>query len=722
MKKKSSQKEKILILGGGIAGLSTAFSITNNPYWKEKYEVDIIQMGWRLGGKCASSRNKNCNGRIEEHGIHIFGNFYHNAMKMVWDAYKETDWKTAPDHIRSIDDVFIGDDFGLLLEYHNGKWLQWPNPLPRPLSDEKPWDNKPFLDEKGFLNELIQQFLIVLTGKPILNNLDSYFDNTTYKDFKSWAHSSIYKILDSFTKELIEISSNSLKFGEFTIILKKIEEIHNTIKNNLYPLISWNTYLRRLFFQLDFYSTVIKGLIKDQILTKGINSVDSENYRDWLTRHGLSKETLNSPLPQLTINICFQYPEGNSNSVPKMSASSWLMFLLRQLTGKGSWIYRFASGTGETVISPLYQCLKERGVNFHFFHKIKELELDESGHSIAKVKIEIQDRIKQGMGEYNPVDIIDGWYTWPSEPKFEYLEHGDEIKSKNIDLESYWADWRGVEESVLVQGKDFDKVVLALSIGAIPIIGETLIHSKVNSDRDNKWQGMIENVKTTQTQAFQIWIKKTKEDLGWKEDLYTQGNNFILGGSWIYPTTDYIDMTELIKQEKWEKGNEPKLLLYFCGPMEEDSSIPSFDDKDYPNRAKERVLWTAVQSLRATIGASLFDKAGNDLNPWGFEFENLAVAKDLENTRGVHRMKHQYIRANIDPTERYVLSIPGSAKFRLKAWESGFENLILAGDWIWTGINVGSVEGTVISGFLAGYAITGSPNPESIPGYKFLDS
>ncbi|MCC5815125.1 MAG: hypothetical protein JJT78_10240, partial [Leptospira sp.] len=384
--------------------------------------------------------------------------------------------------------------------------------------------------------------------------------------------------------------------------------------------------------------------------------------------------------------------------------------------------YRFASGTGETVISPLYHCLKERGVNFHFFQKVKEIQLDDSGNSIDSVRIEIQDRIKQGIEEYDPIDKIDGWWAWPSEPKYDKLEHGDELKSKNIDLESYWADWKGVDELVLKNGKDFDRVVLAISIGAIPIIGKQLINSNKNLIRDKKWLGMIENIKTTQTQAFQIWLKKSKEELGWNKDLYTQGSNFILGGSWIYPATDYMDMTELIKQEKWLQGNEPKLLLYFCGPMEEDINIPSFDDYDYPKKAKERVLWTAIQSLRATMGSSLFDKAGTDLSPWGFEFENLVVNENFDKTQGVHRMKHQYIRANIDPTERYVLSIPGSGNHRLKAWESGFDNLILAGDWIWTGINVGSVEGTVISGLLAGYSITGKPNPDSIPGYNFLNS
>jgi hypothetical protein len=39
----------------------------------------------------------------------------------------------------------------------------------------------------------------------------------------------------------------------------------------------------------------------------------------------------------------------------------------------------------------------------------------------------------------------------------------------------------------------------------------------------------------------------------------------------------------------------------------------------------------------------------------------------------------QYVRANIDPSERYVLSVPGTVHLRLESGNSGFANLFLAG-------------------------------------------
>ncbi len=66
-----------------MAALSAAYEITRTP----GYEVTIYTLGWRLGGKCASSRGEN--GRIEEHGIHGFLGSYYNANKMLAEVYRE---------------------------------------------------------------------------------------------------------------------------------------------------------------------------------------------------------------------------------------------------------------------------------------------------------------------------------------------------------------------------------------------------------------------------------------------------------------------------------------------------------------------------------------------------------------------------------------------------------------------------------------------------------
>ena len=62
----------------------------------------------------------------------------------------------------------------------------------------------------------------------------------------------------------------------------------------------------------------------------------------------------------------------------------------------------------------------------------------------------------------------------------------------------------------------------------------------------------------------------------------------------------------------------------------------------------------------------------------------------------------QYWRANVDPSDRYVQSLPGTDQYRLRPDESGYDNLFLAGDWTDNGLNAGCIEAAVLSGLQAG--------------------
>ncbi len=80
---------KCPLTGGGVSSCVTAWALTNDPNWKQKYDITLFQQGWRLGGKGASGRNKKYGQRIEEHGLHFWPGFYRNAFKMIQDVYNE---------------------------------------------------------------------------------------------------------------------------------------------------------------------------------------------------------------------------------------------------------------------------------------------------------------------------------------------------------------------------------------------------------------------------------------------------------------------------------------------------------------------------------------------------------------------------------------------------------------------------------------------------------
>ena len=49
-----ASRQKVAILGGGMAGLTTALELTATAELRATFEVTIYQLGWRLGGKCAT--------------------------------------------------------------------------------------------------------------------------------------------------------------------------------------------------------------------------------------------------------------------------------------------------------------------------------------------------------------------------------------------------------------------------------------------------------------------------------------------------------------------------------------------------------------------------------------------------------------------------------------------------------------------------------------------
>ena len=112
--------KKVLIIGGGPGGLSTAWELATAPRTEsEPFEVRVATLGWRLGGKAATGRGPN--GRIQEHGIHGFTGFYDNATNLLEGAYTELYGRRDGDNDtnrpapgqppRSVQHALIPDDY-----------------------------------------------------------------------------------------------------------------------------------------------------------------------------------------------------------------------------------------------------------------------------------------------------------------------------------------------------------------------------------------------------------------------------------------------------------------------------------------------------------------------------------------------------------------------------------------------------------------------------------
>lgn len=140
---------KVAILEGGVAGLAAAFELSD-PRHGGRFRVTLHQLGWRLGGKCASGRGMGVALRTKEHGPHIFFGFYDNAFAILREAYGAL--ASDPSRVfKTIEDALVAHyDLDTMEQQSDGSWLPWSIPLPRlpgqpgdPLRDRKPLPTAP---------------------------------------------------------------------------------------------------------------------------------------------------------------------------------------------------------------------------------------------------------------------------------------------------------------------------------------------------------------------------------------------------------------------------------------------------------------------------------------------------------------------------------------------------------------------------------------------------
>jgi uncharacterized protein with NAD-binding domain and iron-sulfur cluster len=426
------------------------------------------------------------------------------------------------------------------------------------------------------------------------------------------------------------------------------------------------------------------------VIHKGFDSIDDVELIEWLARHGCRH--VDAPVIRSGYDACFAYVNGDP-SQPRFSAGVALHGGLRMwLTYRGAVMWKMCAGMGDTIFSPLYLALKRRGVRFEFFHRVENLGLSADGKAVDRVDVTVQATLRDPAAGYDPLVTVGGVPCWPNRPNYDQLVEGQALVGHN--LESAWDTWPGTRKA-LRRGVDFDLVVFGISLGSIPTVCSELVAAR------SSWRDMVANIRTVQTQGVQLWMNRTSGELGYDAGLET--SELPVMTSYLEPFDTYVDMSHLIPREQWGSGVVQQ-IAYFCNCLQETASVPApFTDPAFPARELARVRSQTEEFLK-TVG--VWWPKGGESAPGTFDY---ALLVDPQQRTGPARMDAQFFRANIDPSERYVLSVPGSTKFRIPPGESGFENLYLAGDWTRTPMNSGCVEAAVQSGCEASQAICGYP-------------
>lgn len=697
---------KIAVLGGGISSLTTVAELTEQPGWQEKYDITVYQLGWRLGGKGASGRNLDQYNRVEEHGYHMWFGFYDNAFHLMRNIYSENA-RPLEMPMATWSEAFKPVNYWVIMEHMDDRWVNWPLEFrANPLTPGEPLPRPTILELSGRAFRSMSELLQSLHQTDTANVDDDDMTRAKYilkpetfmeaisdrlkADEKAFEVGVLARMLyDALGRIEKLISGEGLLAEHQDCIVKLLDEYIDKVRTAIQDKLEKNMEARRLWILTDLLGANVRGMFLDGVVEK--NSFDVINdwdYRDWLRKHGATEFTLKSPLVDgfYALVFCGDYYTYEAGTALRATLELLLNY-------KGSVYWKMEAGMGDIVFAPIYEVLKKRGVKFRFFQRVTSLKPAADGKSIESIEIGQQVTLK--AGDYDPLISVRGLPCWPSTPLYDQITEGEELKAQQINLESSWTPWQDVGSITLRAGVDFDQIVLGISINALPMICGEIIEAQP------AWREMLAHVTAIPTMGIQLWMYPDIAGLGspmWR-------NEICMVSTYAEPCDTWADKTDILVRESWPDAHTPNSIAYLTGPMKPpDAVLKPWSDHGYPAEAKEIVKGYA-QDFLANHARPLWP---NWLDPLTSQ-PRWQLLVDPENRVGEQRLDSQYFRANVDPTEHYVLSVTGSSKFRLAANQSGYCNLFLTGDWTRTPLNAGCIEAAVMSGILTSLAVQGKP-------------
>jgi uncharacterized protein with NAD-binding domain and iron-sulfur cluster len=684
---------KVAVLGGGMAGLTAAWALSG-PESKGRYEVTVYQRGWRLGGKGASSRG--VDGRIEEHGLHVWLGYYDNAFRLMRQVYDELDRPTADPScvIPGFAQAFSPVDRVGLEDHWDGRWSHW-------LATFSANDGQPGIGRPGestlmsvgtfarralgllvdFASSLPAPVAAHRSGVTLSGSPDPPTPSATPADRVLW-HAEV-GVLIAALEAVRAVGRAGTQVGmPGGFIVERLTILQRDIATR----IRGNDGARRSGELADLVSTSLRGIVTDQLLTdpRGFAAIDHLDLRDWLRRHGALPQTCDSALVRGLYDLAFAYEGGNPGQ-PRFAAGTGLFLAGKMFFDyQGAIFWHMNAGMGDVVFAPLYQALQARGVQFEFFHRIERLQVGKNGKRIKGVTLGRQARVRNGV-EYQPLIRVNGLPCFPAEPLAAQL-----IDGPGEDSDKHWSNRTVEQQRRLKAGVDFDDIVLAVSVGMIPHICPEILA------RSARWRRMVSSIGTVSTQSLQLWLTGTEHELGWP-----QPGAAVSG--YVAPFDTYASMSHLIPKEDWPTEATPRSIAYFCSALADEAAAD-------PRLATKAVRSNALELLTGRIGHFWPAAIAAD-GEFRWDVLHAAPEKIRES-----RLDAQFWQANIDPSDRYVQSLPGSSVHRLRPDESGYRNLFLAGDWVNSGINAGCIEAAALSGLQAANAVRGRPLGENVFG------
>lgn len=800
----AAHKKRAVVLGAGPAGLSAAMALIESG----EYEVDVYQMGWRAGGKCATGRDEG-HYRARQNGSHYLFGCYHNSFALIQQAHQILSDSTEPD--KHLYGTFYGDFVARNLlvgaqgykrlasspRPDRGFWYRYmPQNMACPGKGGKfatPFDYF-FMIGQLALGTLIDIYAAIVSNE----DDDERFEGCRL--FVKWLPVSPFETSgwSRFLRAVlhpVRFVFNLLCYGAFWLVKKflvlwsllvPIQVTRYLIKiwklNSILVVRSMRELSRgareaalradknasnggqRLIILFELALASATGFFVDELWRAGsLERIDRWDLRAWLRRHGASHFARHSSLIRTWYDATISYEDGVEKRA-KCSAGVAIQAMLRSmLTYKGAFAFQMSAEVGDSFVAPIVRALEMRGVRFHFYHRVEELEVSSSTRAVETIRLaqQIPDPPKETIKLFMPVQYKVKGEThhrncWPSVPRQEaarghkFLPDSYYSTCKHSELTLKRRDVS--EQDRKARDDEFDVVVCALPLGVVRDVLKERERGWL-ADVAGDWKRMFDHVRFTESQAIRMWFNVNIRELGWQHE-----PPILSGTTW--PHSTWEDNSQAVDVHNFpiegRPQNEPHTIATLFGPLATgnrdirhpdhhaaQTAVAEESARAFLNRALSDQSTRASNTRAATATSDTLLAGATSDNPpvsailelWpdlkekqkardAEEATALAAAPakqampidwmkfiDLDDGVGEKRFGFQVISANVGPNESYVLAWPETLKYRARADESGYQHLFLAGDWTRNGIEAGTVEGAVISGLKAANAITGKARP-----------
>nr|WP_276602673.1 NAD(P)-binding protein [Nannocystis pusilla] len=690
-----TRPRKLAVFGGGLGSLSAVFALTELPGWRERYDITVYQIGWRLGGKARSGRNLRAHARSEALGHHVWFGWYDNAFALARRVYAET--RRAPGApLATFKEAFKPCDHLLLgTGDRSDRTPPWKMSLPR--SDSLPGDGAAQPSVWHFAQTLLLWAIDCIPRlHPQYATWSAIVPRWPDASRSLWpalmrrAGGQGVRAYDGFDPQspdydgLLRRAAAAVHGEDAPKTSRQrrawAQPLTHCGEHSLRALVGLGARQSHPQFTImvDLALATVRGILHDGLDRAGFSAIDDQDLRAWLRRHGASEESLASTVLVALYADHMSYESGDVER-PAAAAGALLRAALRRyLAFSGALYYTPAAGLGEVLFAPLYRLLRDRGVRFRFFHKLKHLCPDPKQPAVSAAVVGRQIELAPGVDDYEPLIKVKGLPCWPSRPLYSQIVLGDDPVIQAIDFEANESP--EVEEVVLRAGVDFDEIVLGVPPPALAGAAREL------AARDPRWQSMLEHTHSIAAIGAQLWLSPTWPQL--------MGAPAQAGAGGIVRTElpRWVNLSTAAVYEGWPREHWPGAIASLSGPRPDraadGSREPVRDIAETWLKSHPRALWPE---------ASL---AGAD------EF-NWELLVDPQGRAAEHRLAAQHCWATQNASDRQIVTLPGDPRHRLAAGDSGFRNLWLAGDWVGGGLDLACAEGAVMAGLQAARALSG---------------